>query len=191
MYMTLNTIGVGGMPFAMNFDHELSTLEIEEIKNLWTNAAGTAPHHWLFANSLADRYRNEQRLQLFMSGFALVALMIGLLGIYGITALNTQKRAREIALRKLHGAKKWQIIRLLNRDFSLIVMLANVIAWPMAIYAVKKWLENFHQHFSLMLWLPVFCITALAISLVVVWFTVTLHTLSIGRLRPAEVLRDE
>lgn len=191
MYMTLNAFSVGVMPFAMNFDHELSEQEIDSIKNLWTNAAGTPPHHWLFANALADRYRNEQRLQLFMSGFALVALIIGLLGIYGITALNTQKRAREIALRKLHGAKQWQIIRLLNRDFSLIAILANVIAWPMAIYAVSTWLENFHQHFSLVLWLPVFCIAALAISLLVVWITVTLHSLSIGHLRPAEVLRDE
>jgi putative ABC transport system permease protein len=179
------------MPFAMNFDHELSPQEIESIKSLWTNAAGTPPHHWLFANSLADRYRNEQRLQLFMSGFALVALMIGLLGIYGITALNTQKRAREIALRKLHGAKHSQIIRLLNRDFSLIAILANLIAWPIALYAVSSWLENFHQHFSLALWLPVFCAAALAISLLVVWLTVTLHSLSIGHLRPAEVLRDE
>jgi len=191
MYMTLNSIGVGGMPFAMNFDHELSPQEIESIKSLWTNAAGTPPHHWLFANSLADRYRNEQRLQLFMSGFALVALMIGLLGIYGITALNTQKRAREIALRKLHGAKQWQIIQLLNRDFSLIAVLANMIAWPIAIYAVGSWLDNFHQHFSLVLWLPAFCAAALVISLLAVWLTVTIHSLSIGHLRPAEVLRDE
>ncbi|HCS64242.1 MAG TPA: hypothetical protein DIW64_09260 [Cellvibrio sp.] len=191
MYMTLNSFGVGGMPFAMNFNHELSSQEIDNIKTLWANAAGTPPHHWLFANSLADRYRNEQRLQLFMSGFALVALLIGLLGIYGITALNTQKRAREIALRKLHGAKQWQIIRLLNRDFSSIAILANVIAWPIAIYAVSIWLENFHQHFSLVMWLPIFCAAALAISLLVVWLTVTLHSLSIGHLRPAEVLRDE
>lgn len=191
MYMTLNTIGLGGMAFAVSFDHEPSVQEIENIKTLWSNAAGTPPHHWLFSNSLADRYRNEQRLQLFMSGFALVALIIGLLGIYGITALNTQKRAREIALRKLHGAKQWQIIRLLNRDFSLIAILANVIAWPMAIYAVSTWLESFYQHFSLLLWLPIFCASALVISLLVVWFTVTLHSLSIGHLRPAEVLRDE
>lgn len=191
MYMTLNTIGVGGMPFAINFNHELSSQEIDNIKTLWANAAGTPPHHWLFANSLADRYRNEQRLQFFMLGFALIALLIGLLGIYGITALNTQKRAREIALRKLHGAKQWQIIRLLNRDFSSIAILANVIAWPIAIYAVSIWLENFHQHFSLVMWLPAFCTAALAISLLVVWLTVTLHSLSIGYLRPAEVLRDE
>ena len=191
MYMTLNAFSLGVMPFAMNFDHELSAQEIDSIKTLWTNTAGTPPHHWLFANSLADRYRNEQRLQLFMTGFALVALIIGLLGIYGITALNTQKRAREIALRKLHGAQQWQIIRLLNRDFSVTAILANVIAWPMALYAVSRWLENFHQHFSLLMWLPVFCAGALGISLLVVWFTVTLHSLSIGHLRPAEVLRDE
>lgn len=191
MYMTLSSTGLGSMPLAVSLDHEPSVQEIENIKTLWSNAAGTPPHHWLFSNSLADRYRNEQRLQLFMSGFALVALIIGLLGIYGITALNTQKRAREIALRKLHGAKQWQIIRLLNRDFSLIAILANVIAWPMAIYAVGVWLENFYQHFSLLLWLPIFCAMALIISLLVVWFTVTLHSLSIGQLRPAEVLRDE
>lgn len=191
MYMTLNTIGVNGLPLAVSFDRKLSEQEINNIKTLWDAVAGAPPHHWLFANSLADRYRNEQRLQLFMSGFALVALMIGLLGIYGITALNTQKRAREIALRKLHGAKQWQIIRLLNRDFSLIAILANLIAWPIALYAVSSWLENFHQHFSLALWLPVFCAAALAISLLVVWLTVTLHSLSIGHLRPAEVLRDE
>lgn len=191
MYMTLNTIGVNGLPLAVSFDRKLSEKEINSIKTLWDTVAGAPPHHWLLTNSLADRYRNEQRLQLFMSGFALVALMIGLLGIYGITALNTQKRAREIALRKLHGAKRWQIIRLLNRDFSLIAILANLIAWPIALYAVSSWLENFHQHFSLALWLPVFCAAALAISLLVVWLTVTLHSLSIGHLRPAEVLRDE
>ena len=191
IYLTLNSIGAGGMPFAMSFDHELSTAEIEAIKNLWAKMAGSAPHDWLFKNSLADRYKNEQRLQLFMSGFALVALVIGILGIYGITALNTQKRAREIALRKLHGAKQWQIIRLLNRDFSLIVVLANAIAWPLVIYAVGKWLENFHRHLSLLQWFPIFCAAALAISLLVVWLTVSLHAFSIGRLRPAEVLRDE
>lgn len=191
MYMTINTIGVNGLPLAVSFNRELSEQEIVNIKTLWDAIAGAPPHHWLFANSLADRYRNEQRLQLFMSGFALVALMIGLLGVYGITALNTQKRAREIALRKLHGAKQWQIIRLLNRDFSLIAVLANVIAWPIAIYAVSTWLENFHQHFSLMVWLPVFCASALAISLLVVWLTVTLHSLGIAHLRPAEVLRAE
>jgi putative ABC transport system permease protein len=191
MYMTLGSIAVPGMAFAVNFDHEPSMQEIDAIKTLWSNAVGTPPHHWLFANSLADRYRNEQRLQLFMSGFALVALVIGLLGVYGITALNTQKRAREIALRKLHGAQHWKIIQLLNKDFSLLVIAANLIAWPLASYAVNRWLENFHHHFSLLLWLPTFCALALGISLFAVWLTVTLHSLSISRLRPAEVLRTE
>lgn len=191
MYMTINTIGVGGVAFAMNFDHELSTQEIDSIKTLWSNAAGAPPHHWLFANSLTDRYRNEQRLQLFMTGFALVALIIGLLGVYGITALSTQKRAREIALRKLHGANHWQIIQLLNRDFSLLALLANMIAWPIAIYAVSGWLQNFHLQIAISVWMPIFCASALLISLASVWFTVTLHSLSIGHLRPAEVLRDE
>jgi hypothetical protein len=113
-----------------------------------------------------------------------------MLGVYGMTALSTQKRAREIALRKLHGANAWQIVGLINRDFSKIVIAANLIAWPLAVYLASSWLENFHRHISLSLWLPLFCGLALGLCLLVVWLTATAHSFTQGRLRPAEVLRD-
>ncbi len=190
MYLTLENIGVDGLPFALNFDHALSDAEITHIKNTWTEITGMPPHHWLFENSLRDRYNQERIVQTFMSGFVLVALSIGLLGVYGMTALSTQKRAREIALRKLHGASAWKIIGLINRDFSKIVIAANLITWPLAVYLAGNWLENFHQHISLSLWLPLFCCLALGLCLLVVWLTATAHSFTQGRLRPAEVLRD-
>ncbi len=191
MFMALSRVAGNGFPFAVNFSSAPSEQDINAIKKIWEEHTGTAPHHWLFSGSLADRYKNERRVQLFVSGFALAALAIGLLGIYGITALNTQKRAREIALRKLHGANQWQIIGLLNRDFSLLVLVANLLAWPCAIYLISVWLEDFHRHFLLSLWLPLFCAAALGISLLMVWLTATAHSFETGRMRPAEVLRDE
>lgn len=190
MYLSLGGL-VGAGIFAINFDHAPSEQEIESIRKIWIDMTGVSPHHWMFSGSMADRYKHERNLQWFMSVFVLVALLIGLLGIYGVTALNAQKRAREIALRKLHGARHWQIVKLLNRDFSLMVIVANLFAWPCAIYFINGWLKDFHQHFSLPLWLPVFCLVSLGGCLIMVWVTATGHSLATSRLRPAEVLRDE
>lgn len=190
MFVTLDTV-FPQLPFAVNFHKAPSPHEIDQIKKLWQEITGTTPHHWLLSGSLADQYSIERTLQKFLYGFASVALLIGILGIYGITALSAQKRSKEIALRKLHGAGQWQIIRLLNREFSLWVVVANLLAWPMAAYLVIRWIENFHHHFSLWFWLPILCAFALAVSLLLVWFTVTAHSLLVGKMRPAEVLRDE
>lgn len=189
MYFQLAGL-TGLLMFAVNLDHSASEQEIAAIKKIWADVFGASPHHWLLSGSLADKYKHERNLQWFMSLFALVTLVIGLLGIYGITSLSTQKRAREIALRKLHGASAWQIIGLINRDFARLVIIANLIAWPLAIYLVSGWLENFHQHFSPALWLPIFCSLALALCLLMVWLTATLHSFFQGRLRPADALRN-
>lgn len=189
MYFQLAGV-TGLLMFAVSFDHAASEQEIAAIKKIWADVFGTPPHHWLLSGSLADKYKHERNLQWFMSLFALVTLVIGLLGIYGITSLSTQKRAREIALRKLHGASAWQIIGLINRDFARLVIIANLIAWPLAIYLVSGWLENFHQHFSPALWLPIFCSLALALCLLMVWLTATLHSFFQARLRPADALRN-
>lgn len=189
MYFQLAGV-TGLLMFAVNFDHDASEQEIAAIKKIWADVFGAPPHHWLLSGSLADKYKHERNLQWFMSLFALVTLVIGLLGTYGITSLSTQKRAREIALRKLHGASAWQIIGLINRDFARLVIIANLIAWPLAIYLVSGWLENFHQHFSPAFWLPIFCSLALALCLLMVWLTATLHSFFQGRLRPADALRN-
>lgn len=182
--------GSGLLMFAVNLDHTPSEMDIESIKKIWAEVFGVPPHHWLLSGSIADKYQHERNLQWFIAVFAVVALAIGILGVYGMTALSTQKRAREIALRKLHGASTWQILGHINRDMTRIVLVANLIAWPVAGYLVNRWLENFYQHFSFAVWLPQFCALALAFGLFSVWFTASLHSLAQGRIRPADVLRD-
>jgi len=190
MFITLDD-AQPNVHLAVSFHKAPSAHEIDNIKRIWQEITGVNPHHWLLSGSLADRYAIERTVQKFLYGFASVALVIGLLGIYGITALSAQKRNKEIALRKLHGAGQWQIIRLLNREFSIWVVLANLLAWPTAGFLVIRWVENFHQHFSVWLWLPILCAFALVVSLLLVWVTVTAHSLLVGKMRPAEVLRDE
>lgn len=189
MFLSLSGVG-GNLIHAVNLDHPATEAEIAHIKAIWQEITGAKPHHWLLAGSLADQYRHERNIEWFLMLFALVALVIGILGVYGMTALSTQKRAREIALRKLHGASAWQILGHINRDMTRIVLVANLIAWPVAGYLVNRWLENFYQHFSLAIWLPQFCALALALGLFSVWFTASLHSVAQGRIRPADVLRD-
>lgn len=192
IFLLLGTLdNVGRSPLAVSWDHAPTQEELHQIKQIWETHSGAQPHYWNFSGSLADRYKNEKRIQFFISIFTLVGLAVGLSGIYGMTALATQKRIREIALRKIHGASSWQIVNLLNRDLGVVVIAANIIAWPLAISFVVTWLESFHEHFSIHVWLPVFCIAALFICLVMVYATVAGHSLRISQLRPAEALRDD
>lgn len=189
MYMQLGGVS-GALVYAINFSHATNEQEVEQIKKIWESVTGAKPHHWLFSGSLADQYRQERNIEWFLMLFALVALVIGILGVYGMTALSTQKRAREIALRKLHGANVWQIIGLINRDITLLVIIANLIAWPIAGYLVHRWLENFYQHFSISIWLPQFFVLALIIGLASVWFIASAHSLAQKNLRPVDALRN-
>lgn len=182
---------VMNMPFAINFSNPPASSDIDAIRKLWEKFSGAPPHHWMFSGSLSDRYKNEQRIQFIILSFTFAAMILGVLGIYGITALDTQKRTREIAMRKLYGANKCQLIFLLSRKVAYIAALANFIAWPFAIYVCSRWLENFHEHFAIQMWLPIFCVGALVMCLFMVGLTVSGHSLAISRLRPAEALRDE
>ncbi|HSX50191.1 MAG TPA: ABC transporter permease [Cellvibrio sp.] len=191
MFISFDLDATANTPFAVRFERAPTEQQLEAIQSIWKDITGNRPHHWLFENSLADQFKIERTLEKFLYGFALVALLIGLLGIYGIAAINAQKRTKEIALRKLHGASQFKIVTLLNRDFSLLVILANVITWPLAFYAVAQWLENFYRHFDLWLWLPIFSATSLLLCLGLTWLTVSGHALLVAKTKPAHALRDE
>ncbi|HSC67687.1 MAG TPA: ABC transporter permease [Cellvibrio sp.] len=178
-------------PYAVRFEHAPTEQQLEAIQTIWADITGNKPHHWLLENSLADQFKIERTLEKFLYGFAAVALVIGLLGIYGAAAINAQKRTKEIALRKLHGASQFKIVTLLNRDFALLVILANLIAWPLAFYVAARWLENFYRHFDLWLWLPLFSATNLLLCLGLTWLTVSGHALLIAKTKPAHALRNE
>ena len=120
--------------------------------------------------------------------FTLVAAVLASLGLFGLAASIAEGRTREIGIRKALGADTSDIIRLLLWQFSRPVLWANLIAWPVAAWAMQHWLQGFAYHVTLALWLfPAAGGLALAIALL----TVCTHSILVARAQPVAALRYE
>jgi putative ABC transport system permease protein len=113
---------------------------------------------------------------------------IGALGLLGLAVFTAERRTREIGLRKVMGASRWDILRFLGWQFARPVLLANLIAWPLAYFFMRHWLEGFAYHISLS---PLVFIGASVLALVIALVTVSGHAALVARARPTEALRYE
>ncbi|MFQ5534146.1 MAG: ABC transporter permease [Sphingomonadales bacterium] len=131
----------------------------------------------------------EERLKIF-AAFALLAVLVACLGLFGLASFAADRRTKEIGLRKVMGATVPAIVKLLLWQFSKPVLLANIIAWPVAYYFINGWLENFKYRIELLDHAYLF-VAAGAIALIVAWLTVGLHATRVARSNPINALRCE
>ena len=136
----------------------------------------------------AKQYAAEQRVATLSRYFAGVAILISCLGLFGLAAFTTDRRIKEIGIRKILGSSNFQIIRLLTSDFTRMVLVAILIALPASYFIAQKWIGNFAFRITLEWW---FFIGAGLWSLLIVWFTVGMQTIKAARVNPSECLRDE
>jgi putative ABC transport system permease protein len=162
---------------------------IRRIEALWTRMAPDQPFKFSFLDRDLDKlYQGEQIAQRVFGLFALLAVFIACLGLFGLAAYLTRLRTKEIGVRKVLGAGMGQIVSLLSRDFLRLVLLALLIATPVAWYAMRRWLEGFAYHTGLHWWIFV---AAGLIALAVAFLTVSWQALRAAMVNPAEALRDE
>ena len=142
-------------------------------------------------------FQDESFDKLFVAGeqedaifafFVGIAIFIACLGLFGLASFTAQRRTREIGVRKVFGARTRDIVRLLLWQFSIPVLLANVVAWPVAWYYLHHWLEGYADRIFLS---PVYFVAAGLIALAVAWATVVTHTLLTARASPIHALRYE
>ncbi|CAN5921963.1 ABC transporter permease [soil metagenome] len=137
---------------------------------------------------LQQLYLSEQRLgQLFMI-FALFGIGIACLGLFGLASFTAEQRTKEIGIRKVLGASVTNIVQLLSKDFVKLVLVANLLAWPVAWYAMGKWLEDFAYRIDLEWW--VFA-AAGALALVIALLTVSSQAVKAALMNPVKSLRSE
>jgi putative ABC transport system permease protein len=120
--------------------------------------------------------------------FALFAILISCLGLFGLSAHASEIRTKEIAIRKTIGATIAQIVQLLSKEFMVLVLIGNIIAWPLAWWAMHTWLENFTYHISVH-W--VVFVVASIISILVAVATVSYHAIKTAMTNPVNALRSE
>ncbi|MFO7891193.1 MAG: ABC transporter permease [bacterium] len=137
---------------------------------------------------LARLYTTEQQLVDTLKYFTILAIVIASLGLYGLALYNANQRTKEIAVRKVTGARILDIVYLLTRDSLQWVILANLIAWPLAFLGVRQWLQNFAYHTKLSVWpFITAALAAFLISLLIILY----QTVKAARTNPVESLRYE
>lgn len=162
---------------------------ITYLQKVWkAYEPGLAMDYSFLDEALENQYRAETRLSKILAGFSSLALVVAALGLLGLTAYVTERRKKEIGVRKVLGADVARIIGLLSKDFAIPVLIANLVAWPLAWYGLTKWLQNFPYHVQLTI-VP-FLMTGIGVLLISLLVVVTV-TWRTANLNPVTTLRYE
>ncbi len=162
---------------------------LRQLATVWREFEPERPFEPFFLDdNLNQLYQKEERLSFILSAFSMLALVIACLGLFGLAAFATEQRTKEIGIRKVMGASLPQIVGLLSKDFAKLVLLANIIAAPLAWFAMNKWLENFPYRIALG---PRLLLLAGAIAFGVALLTISYQALKAALANPVEALRYE
>ncbi|HMJ94078.1 MAG TPA: FtsX-like permease family protein, partial [Allosphingosinicella sp.] len=135
-----------------------------------------------------ELYDAEDARAKTFAGFAVLAVIVACLGLFGLAAFTAERRTKEIGIRKVLGARSRDIVRLLAWQFSKPVIIANLIAWPVAWWAMRDWLNSFDARITLG---PTPFLLAGALALAIAIGTIAGHALRVARANPIHALRYE
>jgi len=159
------------------------------VERVWKRIAPDVPFEARFADDIVrDLYAPEAARARIFAAFSMLAVVIGCLGLFGLAAFTAERRTKEIGIRKVLGARTRDIVRLLVWQFGRLVLVANLIAWPIAWWAMRDWLNGFDLRIGLDPWLFV---GAGALALFIATATVMSHALRVARTHPIHALRYE
>jgi ABC-type antimicrobial peptide transport system permease subunit len=154
----------------MKPDHIAST--VESVKRLYKSFDPGLPINFHFLDDDFDNlYRTEQRMGKIFGYFSFLAIIISCLGLIGLSSFMTERRTKEIGIRKANGAKSNEIFFLLLKEYIIWVMISIIIACPIAWYAMNKWLQNFAYRINISWWVFAMAgVIALFVALLTVGF---------------------
>ncbi|MBR3877930.1 MAG: FtsX-like permease family protein, partial [Bacteroidaceae bacterium] len=138
-------------------------------------------------DAIAKVYGDTKKQSVMISLFALIAVLISLMGVFGIVLFETQHRRSEIAVRKVYGASSGSVVAMFNRRYLLIVAVCFVIAAPVAWIIAGDWLQGFVNRIELSLWLPLAVLAVVALLTVLL---VTLRSWKAATENPADVVKS-
>ncbi|MEK6478008.1 ABC transporter permease [Catalinimonas sp. 4WD22] len=144
--------------------------------------------YYTIKNRFQEQYNAEDRLSKVVTYFSLLALFIAALGLVGLASYTAEQRFKEIGIRKVMGASVLQILLLLAKKFTLLVILSFAVASPIAYWIMNRWLETFAYHDALPWWS---FLAAGLFALLIAWITVGSQTYKAANSNPVKILRDQ
>jgi len=162
---------------------------LNTIENKYKAAAPGMPFNYKFLDeAFEDMYRQERRVGTVALAFALLAIIIACLGLFGLATYIAEQRTKEIGIRKVLGASVTNIVRMLSTDFVKLVMLAFVIATPIAWWFMSKWLQDFAFRIELSWW--IFAVTGI-VALLIALITLSFQAIRAAIANPVDSLKTE
>jgi len=165
------------------------TNTLASITSIWKSFAPNQPIRYTFMDeSFANMYADVQRMGKIFTSFALLAIVIACLGLFALSAFMAEQRNKEIGIRKVLGASVSGITTMLSKDFIKLVLIAFVIASPLAYWAMTKWLQDFAYRISIGWWMiGIAGLVAVVIALI----TISFQSIKAAMMNPVKALRSE
>ncbi len=164
---------------------------VAAVEKIWHEMASEVPFDYEFADQVAaEEFSQESNTATMLATFSIVAVLIACLGLYGLASFTAERRTKEIGIRKVLGANVLTIVKLLMWQFSKPVLLANLLAWPVATWGMMTWLEAFPYRLEYWIFLPL-CLFAGLVALTIAWATVGGNAARVARANPIKALRYE
>ncbi len=185
LFITFGGTGV----FAIRFVPGDPAETLRELEATWEESTPDIPFIYSFLDEDVERlYRTDQLLGRLVTMFAGLAVSTACMGLFGLAVFTARQRTREIGVRKVLGASVRQLVTLLSREYTILVVIANVIAWPVAYFVMQRWLQEYayHAEISLLLF-P----AAGLLGLFIAWITVSSQTFQAAVMNPVDSLRSD
>jgi putative ABC transport system permease protein len=162
---------------------------IKILKKAWQAVAPNQDFEYHFLDdSLASAYEQEQKSATVVKIASGLSIFIACMGLFGLATLTVTRRTKEIGIRKVLGANAMQVVKLLSKDFLLLIVIAALIAFPVAWWAMNKWLSDFAYRTGISWW--VFAIAAI-VCIVIAFVTISTQAIKAALMNPVKSLRTE
>jgi len=162
---------------------------ISSIERIWEKINPGHPFEYTFLDDEFNQlYKSEQSFSNLISGFTWLAIFIACLGLFGLSSYMTEQRTKEIGIRKVLGASITSILFLTTKQFVVLVLFANMVAWPLAYYFMNKWLQDFA--YKINIGIETFIVAAV-VTIVIAFLTVSFQAIKAAVTNPVKSLRYE
>ncbi|HZG46775.1 MAG TPA: ABC transporter permease [Allosphingosinicella sp.] len=163
----------------------------ERVEREWKKITQDVPFQAEFSEDIvAEQYQAEESQARIFAGFALLAVVVACLGLFGLAAFTAERRTKEIGIRKVLGARTGDIVKLLAWQFSKPVIVANLIAWPVAWLVMSRWVQRYDEVARVDIGVLPFLFAGL-LALVIAIGTISTHAIRVARANPIHALRYE
>ena len=162
---------------------------ISDIREAWEEIDPNEPFEYSFMDDVfSEVYKSEQRMSSMLLYFAILAILIACMGLFGLALFNTEQRTREIGVRKVFGSSVSGVMILLSGKFSRWVLLANILAWPVSYLIIREYMQMYAYKINLPVW--IFFLAAAGVYMIAI-LTISLQSYRAGISNPGEALRYE